>query len=100
PATHTSTLSLHDARAIFARHHLHPLGDEGAERLSVLLVQGSEDHRRVENLLEPFACGPALAPQQDGDPSDAGDPLQRHGQPDLADRKSTRLNSSHVKISY
>src|SRR5256886_13712775 len=41
-----------------------------------------------------------LCHQHERDPAKYGQPVPRHRQPGLTDRKSTRLNSSHSQISY
>src|SRR5690606_41663222 len=77
PTTAIYTLSLHDALPIFSRHHdlgLGTAGEEVASHLPGLLST-------VALRQEAFHSG-ALSLQSRGD------------------RKSTRLNSSHVKISY
>src|SRR5690349_22148951 len=70
--TEVYTLSLHDALPICARLGLAPLLDGGGGQLGRDLVDVLLEHAAV----------------------------RRGEQPVLGDRKSTRLNSSHVEISY
>src|SRR5690606_41232483 len=75
PPTKIYTLSLHDALPISAAGE-HPAGgDPGQEH--------------------PVGGAPAAAAGGVGEVGDVDDDVDRH-----RDRKSTRLNSSHVKISY
>src|SRR5690606_40052609 len=82
PCTHA--LSLHDALPIFA------LGLGQIERRTVGLADHRDrvDHERGQQEHEV----PVVLLRGD-------DPRGGHG-PGVEDRKSTRLNSSHVKISY
>src|SRR5690606_41663014 len=94
PTTQLYTLSLHDALPIFPR---------GPRRRGDRLVAGLED--------EPVGA-PALRRARADAPGDVPAPGDHPGgralravpEPVLrastVDRKSTRLNSSHVKISY
>src|SRR5690606_40879535 len=79
--TEISTLSLHDALPIYPRLVVH----DGAQ----------SQRRRRAGLRVPARAGGDMAhhPVRAAD----GDRLR---DPDARDRKSTRLNSSHVKISY
>src|SRR5690606_42123334 len=87
-ATPSRALSLHDALPIW------PAGAAGVEQTAAAqapVLQG---------------CGGRAACRRFGQPADTGQavlPLcqrsRRHAV-DFEDRKSTRLNSSHVKISY
>src|SRR5690606_41926446 len=86
PSTaYISSLSLHDALPIFARQRLQQLRrDAGLFLAAAAALLRADDVRRqvdvaVEDLLDGF-----------------GHLRPRRG----LDRKSTRLNSSHVKISY
>src|SRR5699024_12768906 len=81
--THLPTLSLHDALPILAPHHVeqvfpgvHPAG-VAHEQLHQVELLGGELHA-----LPVLPGGPRVRVQGD------------------VDRKSTRLNSSHVSISY
>src|SRR5690606_41791386 len=76
------TLSLHDALPISSRRRRHGDGDE--ERDSLLAQQARRLH--------PGARGVPGRRQPPGPLSATAFPAR--------DRKSTRLNSSHVKISY
>src|SRR5690606_41641358 len=90
-------LSLHDALPIWAqerdhfvdRHHDHAVGFGHARG-----ELGHELHRRDADRARDAVVG--------GDPGTdlRTDPRRRGPQPPQRDRKSTRLNSSHVKISY
>src|SRR5690606_42096257 len=100
PATHTChTLSLHDALPILQAEIRVLRRHDGPRHLGRDLLEG-----------DPVPADPALAPAfgdhvggedrvHDGEGED-----EEKEQPDKAqepaDRKSTRLNSSHVKISY
>src|SRR5690606_39897221 len=78
--TETYTLSLHDALPILssgAQGNIHPLNSGGTRPAIVNLRQ----ELNIYNLL--------------GDPT-----VKLRVSPPWKDRKSTRLNSSHVKISY
>src|SRR5690606_41752117 len=77
--TETSTLSLHDALPIFLR-----IWD--AQLLADVLEKIPRRELRIEDQRDLGLLGKLLEEAAD----------QRR----LADRKSTRLNSSHVKISY
>src|SRR5437868_9636307 len=79
PATAIYTLSLHDALPIYLGH------EDPAERGA---RQGPPDHQLPGPLVVEQLC----------QPGDGGHHLDAH--PDERDRKSTRLNSSHVSISY
>src|SRR5690606_39527839 len=82
----TNTLSLHDALPILRR------GDPRDPLLLQVLPATAE-------LLEPD--GYVLDPlEETGQPTPAGLLHKYQGRVLLIDRKSTRLNSSHVKISY
>src|SRR5690606_40499650 len=85
----SSTLSLHDALPISS-----PLGPGGSLAFTVLLTEDG----RLWELLNPQAVMPGAGVDRDvlrallvADPAMGAM---------LTDRKSTRLNSSHVKISY
>src|SRR2546426_12573958 len=79
--TEIYTLSLHDALPICARRHLEETGDPGGRH------QGGHGDLHDRDLPRERRVHPGeRAPQR------------RLGQ--LADRKSTRLNSSHLVISY
>src|SRR5690606_41563403 len=79
--TEIDTLSLHDALPISARVELR-------RRLRHPLVGRARGARRLPRRSD-AADRRARAPR-----------VARHGAGAAADRKSTRLNSSHVKISY
>src|SRR5690606_41428829 len=96
--TSISPLSLHDALPIYLRgadqpgrrHHLFPRRPEGE-------VLSDEPPRRTSG------DGPAVVGRRTGrgglrPPADQGAEVVRRRL--VVDRKSTRLNSSHVKISY
>src|SRR5690606_41737052 len=84
PTPQIHTLSLHDALPIFARRTAqacgrhHAQGRKAPTRLRVRVDERSPRHHDPEELRLPWGCK-----------------WRRE-----ADRKSTRLNSSHVKISY
>src|SRR5690606_41984549 len=79
-----ATLSLHDALPISARRrHPVPVDHPPAADRRDRRYPVRRDHGRGGRVP---GGGPAVAP--------------RRGGPGAADRKSTRLNSSHVKISY
>src|SRR5690606_39951399 len=87
--SHLSTLSLHDALPICARHAFR------RSRLAVrVLRQGDRGSRERARAAARAAL---LRRRRDG-----AHAAVRHEAVDLRqqDRKSTRLNSSHVKISY
>src|SRR5690606_41705916 len=84
-------LSLHDALPIFTRRRLRPLLATGRQQ------QQGRQQRHTPNV-------PTFAPLVCFFPQHVKTPLffsffTRHRAP-RQDRKSTRLNSSHVKISY
>src|SRR5690606_39915736 len=90
--THLHTLSLHDALPISSDFAPRP-GDElliPATRRGThgLVGDGDQDERRHPD-----------HQQEDADVEEQGGG-QGHGPDYRQDRKSTRLNSSHVKISY
>src|SRR5690606_40600270 len=97
PPPTISTLSLHDALPIFvARALLRQHVDRRAARARIPIRVGVNRHEEIRTRL-----ARDLAPfvQRDEIVAVAG---QHRTDPGLAleDRKSTRLNSSHVKISY
>src|SRR5690349_23473647 len=75
--TEIYTLSLHDALPIFVRNLPRNPSSSGTTN-------------RLEMLARTFLSRPALHP----------DTAPEHLEISLGDRKSTRLNSSHVEISY
>src|SRR5690606_41270830 len=80
PTTEISTLSLHDALPILARKHGIPTpGLEFAMALAIryALSDAGQGDQECELIRSIYARAP-----------------------NVSDRKSTRLNSSHVKISY
>src|SRR5690606_42153175 len=97
--TVTSTLSLHDALPIFGGPGLHAHRDEGR--------RGDEHDLRPEGgeEVDVRARHPRVEHVADDDDAQAGE-VASAGVPAVGrevaaeDRKSTRLNSSHVKISY
>src|SRR5690606_41975860 len=96
PPTALYTLSLHDALPIFPDHRR---------------ALGAQRHERTDRTLRP-THRPVLervrqTEQEEEDPAIARLAHTRrtersddHQHVDVQDRKSTRLNSSHVKISY
>src|SRR3989442_3436053 len=78
--TEIYTLSLHDALPISQGRARRPL--DAQER----------EHRPL--------AGPHRGPRGTADPAPGGGGLDQQSLGDLEDRKSTRLNSSHVRISY
>src|SRR5690606_40554022 len=92
----TSSLSLHDALPISLKEEV----DIRAEAVQLVIdgkpVAVLSDQESVDQLLETYqqryVGGLSRTPQADRSVRSG-----RSGQPD---RKSTRLNSSHVKISY
>src|SRR5699024_11591868 len=85
PLTQTYSLSLHDAL---------PISEvpAGTQAIVVLDSAGQKSSRPVQT---PEGI-PVLYPNRDGEVSVYSDGTQRAAE----DRKSTRLNSSHVSISY
>src|SRR5439155_27012135 len=83
PPTDIYTLSLHDALPIFAR------------RAAARVDHRSRRRRGGPRLAAPLR-GPHRSPRERG--REGGD--SRRGRTRRRDRKSTRLNSSHVAISY
>src|SRR5207302_8844694 len=84
PTSELSTLSLHDALPILAQ----PCQRAQRHRIRAGLCRGGTDLGGIELLLLADA---RRCRQRD---------LRPQGGRHLQDRKSTRLNSSHVKISY
>src|SRR5690606_39968184 len=93
---HTYPLSLHDALPISLIDEAHVARHIAGEEhgFPCRLVLGQYDRRRVGKILPAFGL-PAHAKDHLGAPDGKTGPAHRE-----ADRKSTRLNSSHVKISY
>src|SRR5207249_12055104 len=93
PPTHHSPLSLHDALPISARTHPRTHMDCSVIAISRTLGAGGEDlgHLMASELGFRYVDAEIItnAAQQAG--------VSRET---LEDRKSTRLNSSHVSISY
>src|SRR5207249_10437380 len=92
PTTLTSTLSLHDALPIYTGRSGSP-----APRTARAIAPGPRGTRRAtagapRTPPPGRAAAPALRPA----PRRSGGPAR----PAHGDRKSTRLNSSHVSISY
>src|SRR5690606_40983461 len=90
PTTEMSTLSLHDALPISQDGHAHHgggggVGGHGVRVADVLARMGPGT----------IAAALGLGPHQPVEGAFLGAQHPRRG-----DRKSTRLNSSHVKISY
>src|SRR5690606_39899662 len=98
PTSPTSTLALHDALPIFAN------GDPGPAQPRAFQVEEQPDHGHEARQRE--VVEPAIVEAPVGIQAEPVQRRRRHGvEPasagrDLLDRKSTRLNSSHVKISY
>src|SRR5690606_41226078 len=94
-ATETYPLSLHDALPISeARQHVLAVAEQKG--------RGASEDRRAQRLGD--AAGRvelgAVGPERPGDAGDAEPVVVEHVPGGDEDRKSTRLNSSHVKISY
>src|SRR5690606_42047038 len=96
PAPALSTLSLHDALPISV-----PIGEGrfAGPRLRGSVIPGSADWQLIQKdgIAQLDVTGAMLT--DDGVTIRVSSKGMRHGPPDV-DRKSTRLNSSHVKISY
>src|SRR5207253_9023353 len=92
PPTQTYTLSLHDALPISERGHAQSPGTRPGRARHRALEQG---HRRGLARAQLRAIAPADSRSRADHP---GGRLRRARE--LQDRKSTRLNSSHVAISY
>src|SRR5690606_41604326 len=94
PASNNSTLSIHDALPIYG---LHRRVERGVEVTGVV----GHDHRGLVRELGDEVLAPQLG-RIDLELTRRGldQPLQQIARLGTADRKSTRLNSSHVKISY
>src|SRR5205807_5809186 len=91
--TEIYTLSLHDALPIYVGALPHEAGERSAQpRPRVRLGDQAPPYRGVPR-----------APRNPVDPSEGrvdGPPVSRRQPPAWSDRKSTRLNSSHLVISY
>src|SRR5262245_7265609 len=70
---------------------------QGLHDLEVIVAFGDDERRRFAGRLDGGGKGPALALQLG---SFLGAVEQDHRRVELVDRKSTRLNSSHLGISY
>src|SRR5699024_11496884 len=91
-----STLSLHDALPI-CRYHYY----EGYSLDDVTFPVRVMKSLGIENLIITNACGAVNTSFNPGDLMLITDHINLTGKsPGLKDRKSTRLNSSHVSISY
>src|SRR5207302_10538823 len=95
--THLYTLSLHDALPIYVITRAHGKGDD---RHRCRLVVTARKNACVTNVKigDVMGMGPLVRNRRLGitsKPADSG-----FVQAGSGDRKSTRLNSSHVKISY
>src|SRR5690606_40118148 len=96
----TYTLSLHDALPICLLPNVRRLL---SARETARLMQGSshgtrtqaEDHDESSRITSDLRCPPGERPS--GAAGEGRDPPQSDRPPALRDRKSTRLNSSHVK---
>src|SRR5690606_41576696 len=89
--THTSTLSLHELfRSVFP--------DETFFDTDNLTIQFPAVRTAVAANIDPTQIHHAGS--RKSHPSDRTTNLHRLVHSDFSDRKSTRLNSSHVKISY
>src|SRR5690606_41743889 len=97
PTTDISPLSLHDALPIFAR-------DAGrSSELIDLLHRGVDGLRRAEDapwVAKLYLLIAEIAEEDLGDLAIATNAAEKALTVEGEDRKSTRLNSSHVKISY
>src|SRR5204863_8538667 len=100
PPPHLHTLSLHDALPIFSATQRRVAEQHAFDRLSLDLIEHRLDQRRL--------AGSRLANQQRQSARRRqaisqvaqGFPLPSGEVQESRDRKSTRLNSSHVEISY
>src|SRR5690606_41595838 len=90
PPTHTYTLSLHDALPILHQTQARLQTIEGVVPSPFDMPTGCRFHPRCQ-YAKP-ACAEGQPPLIDVGP--------HHAVACIKDRKSTRLNSSHVKISY
>src|SRR5699024_12506317 len=100
PSTATATVSLHDALPISAWKLLND------HRVGIELLRRALE-KRSSPWLDVLAAVRATLPQLDQDDEVAlmkliaeGPPKETVGLDDASDRKSTRLNSSHVSSSY
>src|SRR5699024_11807411 len=87
PATSTSTLSLHDALPISECLQLNLLRISGRNKIAQCCIKYLGRY-----LFHILGCSPKFSPRKCRFHIRTGERLQ--------DRKSTRLNSSHVSISY
>src|SRR5690606_41296515 len=94
PTTVRSPLSLHDALPI-SRSGLVPVSDPSNENERFDRVKA----RKIAEHLAPLGLDAARLARMAGHMARAREALEG-AVADLLDRKSTRLNSSHVKISY
>src|SRR5690606_41840410 len=95
--TGISPLSLHDALPISFHPRLDRRGSPGDDRAHLPARSG---HRALEGA-EPLGTGDPDLGLVPGGAAEAGRVAgEGPGHPRVEDRKSTRLNSSHVKISY
>src|SRR5207253_11141320 len=95
--SHTYPLSLHDALPIFGR-----LGGRDLAAVPVadedLRDRGERRDRKRDRERRALVAAPAAAEPAEG--VGAGEDEAGHHVAGQVDRKSTRLNSSHVAISY
>src|SRR5690606_42048476 len=87
-ALETHTLSLHDALPIWKTWHRRTRPQSNGSRASTPRAAPTS----AKNPGRASPRGPCPGLRRSEPPAQAGDPV--------GDRKSTRLNSSHVKISY
>src|SRR5690606_41635065 len=92
--TEIYTLSLHDALPIFRAIASKPSTARGmSDNLILDEFAHHQDNRAIWTALLPVVSRPDLKLRVISTPNGRGDKFYE-------DRKSTRLNSSHVKISY
>src|SRR3989442_11996370 len=71
-----------------------PFAENGA--VGIVVERGGQ----IQRARQPVAQREVRPPEGGGQQHDAGLRVERAGRSDAQDRKSTRLNSSHVRISY
>src|SRR5690606_41936399 len=97
PTTWTYPLSLHDALPILCRYTLPAIA---ATVMAVSLSNATAQDREVIPHAQDKPPGPALSPQEAIAKMQVPEGFSVELVASEPDRKSTRLNSSHVKISY